>query len=50
MRSCVRTLICIDAVCFDNSHDAGKYLLRLAAGRYPVTITRHTDAQQCLLP
>ncbi len=50
MRSCLRTIICIDGECFDNIPDAGKYLLRLAAGRHPVTITRHTDARQCLLP
>ncbi len=49
MRSCVRTVICIDSECFDNIGDAVKYLMRLASCRRPVTITRRTDARACLL-
>ncbi|GEM_PF-3355476 len=49
MRSCVRTLICIDSECFDNIPDAAKCLMRLASRRSPVTITRRADARPCLV-
>lgn len=47
-RNCVRTLVCIDGLCFDNTPDAVKHLMRAASRRRPVTITHRTDTSTCL--
>lgn len=49
-RNCIRTLVCIDGLCFDNTPDAVKYLMKAASRRLPVTITRETDASTCIRP
>ncbi len=48
MRSCIRTIICINGQCFDNIPDAVKCLLDIASRRRPVTITRFSDTHHCL--
>ncbi|MBE0596118.1 MAG: hypothetical protein IH614_02470 [Desulfuromonadales bacterium] len=48
MRPCVRYLICIDGLCFDNVSDATKFVIHLASRRQPITITRQVDTTACL--
>lgn len=48
MRDCVRHLICIDGLCFDNVPDATKFVIYLASRRRPITITRQEDTSACL--
>lgn len=46
-RSCIRTLTCIDGICFDNAHDAAKFLMYMVSRRQPVTISHQTDTSAC---
>ncbi len=50
LKTCVRTVTCIDGHCFSQAYDACKYLMALACQRRPVSIRHHSDASRCLLP
>ncbi|BCR04914.1 hypothetical protein DESUT3_19830 [Desulfuromonas versatilis] len=50
LRSCVRTVTCIEGHCFSQAYDACKYLMELACERRRISIRKHTDASQCFFP
>jgi hypothetical protein len=47
MRNCIRTLFCVDGICFDNMSDASKFLMTMASRGKKVTITRQIDTSNC---
>jgi hypothetical protein len=47
-KNCIKEQTCIDSICFDNAHDAGKYLLQMASLGRPVKISRRIDPSHCL--
>jgi hypothetical protein len=50
LKNCIIEQTCIDGICFDNSYDASKYLLQMAALGRAVKISRRNDTSQCFKP
>ncbi len=50
LSDCLKPLPCIDEICFENTYDAGKYLLLVASRRQRVSLSRRLDpARTCPL-